>query len=319
MTIPLFIFKKGCCKMLSTNEFRFSLAYQEEFLKHSRYSESNLETRKMISDVLTLYDIENDINTLKVRDTVVNDIDVYFVSGLELKEEDIFKDLCNEKELFKIRLFMKGNNNPPSIIILEDYFELFFESFAYISKDMILDLKPRRKSYEFKIKNNNDRDVFLMCMMVKAIYDEVECIIDTLYRKAFYMYSNDTLQFSEFSDEAYEKCKASVYEPTHLVMLAFVYNALRRNKKAFKKFLKLKEYVFSAYNEDGLYYSILVSVGIGLCNNLESEDWDWNTEIYDKITDLIDKYLTGDIGNNYFRYYLELAKELKEIYKGEVE
>lgn len=302
--------------MLSTNEFRFALAYQEEFLKHSRYSESSLETRKMISDTLTLYDIKNDINTLKVRDTTLNGVDVYFVSGLELKEEDIFKDLCNEKELFKIRLFMKGNNNPPSIIILEDYFELFFESFAYISKDMILDLKPSKKSYRFKIKNDNDRDVFLMCMMVHSIYDELECIVDTLYRKAFYNYSDDELEFSEFSNEVYEKCKASVYEPTHLVMLAFVYNALRRNKKAFKKFLRLKEYVFSA--EDDLYSSILVSVGIGLCNNLESEDWDWNTEIYDKITDLIDKYLTGDIGNNYFRYYLELAKELKEIYKGEV-
>lgn len=304
--------------MLSTNEFRFSLAYQEEFLKHSRYSESNLETRKTISDVLTLYDIKNDINTLKVRDTTLNNVDVYFVSGLELKEEDIFKDICDEKELFKIRLFMKGNNNPPSIIILEDYFELFFESFAYISKDMILDLKPSKKSYEFKIKNDNDRDVLLMCMMVHSIYDELECIVDTLYRKAFYNYSNDELEFNEFTSDVYNRCKASVYEPTNLVMLAFIYNALRRNKKAFKKFLRLKEYVFSAYNEDG-EYSILVSVGIGLCSNLESEDWDWNTEIYDKITDLIDKYLTGDIGNNYFRYYLELAKELKEIYKGEVE
>lgn len=318
MTIPLYLFKKGCCKMLSTNEFRFALAYQEEFLKHSRYSESNLETRKMISDVLTLYDIKNDINTLKVRDTTLNNVDVYYVSGLELKEEDIFKDICDEKELFKIRLFMKGNNNPPSIIILEDYFELFFESFAYISKDMILDLKPSKKSYEFKVKNDNDRDVLLMCMMVHSIYDELECIVDTLYRKAFYNYSNDELEFNEFTSDVYDRCKASVYEPTHLVMLAFIYNALRRNKKAFKKFLRLKEYVFSAYNEDG-EYSILVSVGIGLCSNLESEDWDWNTEIYDKITDLIDKYLTGDIGNNYFRYYLELAKKLKEIYKGEVE
>lgn len=318
MTIPLYLFKKGCCKMLSTNEFRFALAYQEEFLKHSRYSESNLETRKMISDTLTLYDIKNDINTLKVRDTTLNNVDVYFVSGLELKEEDIFKDICDEKELFKIRLFMKGNNNPPSIIILEDYFELFFESFAYISKDMILDLKPSKKSYEFKVKNDNDRDVLLMCMMVHSIYDELECIVDTLYRKAFYNYSNDELEFNEFSNDVYDRCKASVYEPTNLVMLAFIYNALRRNKKAFKKFLRLKEYVFSAYNEDG-EYSILVSVGIGLCSKLESEDWDWNTEIYDKITDLIDKYLTGDIGNNYFRYYLELAKKLKEIYKGEVE
>ena len=303
--------------MLSTNEFRFSLAYQEEFLKHSRYSESNLETRKMISDILTLYDIKNDINNLKVRDTVVNDIDVYFVSGLELKEEDIFKDLCDEKELFKIRLFMKGNNNPPSIIILEDYFELFFESFLYISNDMIF-VKPSKKSYEFKINDETDRNIFLMCMMVHSIYDELECIVDTLYRKAFYMYSNDELKFNEFTSDAYDRCKASVYEPTHLVMLAFIYNALRRDKESFKKFLRLKEYVFSAYNEDGVY-SILVSVGVGLCNKLGLEDWDWNTEIYDKITDLIDKYLTGDIGNNYFRYYLELAKQLKEIYKGEVE
>lgn len=303
------------------NEFNFCNFLRDNLNMHSTYNELNKYEKEVLIKFIKLHDIEA-ISDISIRKTTFDGIEVYFVSGIKMVSEKEFLDKVfqyvenNEYGIMKDTVLkfcitspLHGGNELPSVIILEDMFNLFFESFGSVDfKDIInltSDDSNKDRCYEYKYKEEDEGKILLL-LLADNLFSQLEVVQDLMYHSTWF-YSH--IDLPTFNDSFYyEKIHNKVYEYQDIIKLSSIYNLFDEidrdeNITTFMKLLNI------GVNERTKDNKIILSNFLGT-----------NDKLIDELVELINVYSNKEfIGNNFFECLVNLNLALKRIYESEID
>lgn len=296
------------------NEFEFASLLKMCLNKHTRYNEIGSYEKERIEKTLLLHNIKTKEDVqISVVNTGKNNI--FFINGIELETNlDKFVSMT-ESDYFHTILSVNRFNaySIPDIIIIEDYFNFFFNEFSNMDMGPLFNAKFKEYSYDISETKSNDKEIALMCKLVHTMYDELERVQDILYHPNwFYTY----LTNPEFEESLYyyKKAKYRIYNSTNLAIIACIYNEFPYNKREnTKKFLRTMLYECGSDedNKDKYIFSINIK--------------DPNDEIEEGLLDIIESYLSLNEADElklnapYYDMYLNISLDLKDLYTSQKE
>lgn len=303
------------------NEFNFCNFLKDNLNMHSTYNELNKYEKEVLIKFMKLHDIEA-TSDISIRKTTFDGIEVYFVSGIKMVSEKEFLDKVfqyvenNEYGIMKDTVLkfcitspLHGGNELPSVIILEDMFNLFFESFGSVDfKDIInltSDDSNKDRCYEYKYKEEDEGKILLL-LLADNLFSQLEVVQDLMYHSTWF-YSH--IDLPTFNDSFYyEKIHNKVYEYQDIIKLSSIYNLFDEmdrdeNITTFMKLLNI------GVNERTKDNKIILSNFLGT-----------NDKLIDELVELVNVYSNKEfIGNNFFECLVNLNLALKRIYESEID
>lgn len=303
------------------NEFNFCNFLRDNLNMHSTYNELNKYEKEILIKFMKLHDIET-TSDISIRKTTFDGIEVYFVSGIKMVSEKEFLDKVfqyvedNEYGMMKDTVLkfcitspLHGGNELPSVIILEDMFNLFFESFGSVDfKDIInltSDDSNKERCYEYKYKEEDEGKILLL-LLADNLFSQLEVVQDLMYHSTWF-YSH--IDLPTFNDSFYyEKIHNKVYEYQDIIKLSSIYNLFDEmdrdeNITTFMKLLNI------GVNERTKDNKIILSNFLGT-----------NDKLIDELVELVNVYSNKEfIGNNFFECLVNLNLALKRIYESEID
>ena len=302
------------------NEFNFCNFLRDNLNMHSMYNELNKYEKEVLIKFMKLHDIEV-TNDISIRKTTFDGIEVYFVSGIKMLSEKEFLDKVfqyvedNEYGMMKDTLLkfcitspLHGGNELPSVIIFEDMFNLFFESFGSVDFKDIIDLTSDNSNedrcYTYKYKEENEGKILLV-LLANNLFSQLDIVQDLMYHSTWF-YSH--IDLPTFNDSFYyEKIHNKVYEYQDIIKLGAIYNLFDEMDR----------------DENIITFMKLLNIGVNertkdnriiLSNFLNTND-----ELIDKLVELVNVYSNKEfIGNNFFECLVNLNLALKRIYENEI-
>lgn len=303
------------------NEFNFCNFLRDNLNMHSMYNELNKYEKEVLIKFMKLHNIE-ETSDISIRKTSFDGIEVYFVSRIKMASEKEFLDKAfqyvedNEYGMMKDTVLkfcitspLHGGNELPSVIILEDMFNLFFESFGSVDFRDIINLTSDNSNkdgcYEYKYKEEDEGKILLL-LLVNNLFSQLEVVQDLMYHSTWF-YSH--IDLPTFNDSFYyEKIHNKVYEYQDIIKLSSIYNLFDEmdrdeNITTFMKLLNI------GVNERTKDNKIILSNFLGT-----------NDKLIDKLVELVNVYSNKEfIGNNYFECLVNLNLALKRIYETEID
>lgn len=303
------------------NEFNFCNFLRDNLNMHSMYNELNKYEKEVLIKFMKLHNIE-ETSDISIRKTTFDGIEVYFVSGIKMVSEKEFLDKVfqyvedNEYGIMKDTVLkfcitspLHGGNELPSVIILEDMFNLFFESFGSVDfKDIInltSDDSNKERCYEYKYKEEDEGKILLL-LLADNLFSQLEVVQDLMYHSTWF-YSH--IDLPTFNDSFYyEKIHNKVYEYQDIIKLSSIYNLFDEmdrdeNITTFMKLLNI------GVNERTKDNKIILSNFLGT-----------NDKLIDELVELVNVYSNKEfIGNNFFECLVNLNLALKRIYESEID
>lgn len=303
------------------NEFNFCNFLRDNLNMHSIYNELNKYEKEVLIKFMKLHNIEA-TSDISIRKTTFDGIEVYFVSGIKMLSEKEFLDKVfqyvedNEYGIMKDTVLkfcitspLHGGNELPSVIIFEDMFNLFFESFGSVDfKDIInltSDDSNKDRCYEYKYKEEDEGKILLL-LLADNLFSQLEVVQDLIYHSTWF-YSH--IDLPTFNDSFYyEKIHNKVYEYQDIIKLSSIYNLFDEmdrdeNITTFMKLLNI------GVNERTKDNKIILSNFLGT-----------NDKLIDELVELVNVYSNKEfIGNNFFECLVNLNLALKRIYESEID
>lgn len=301
------------------NEFNFCNFLRDNLNMHSTYNDLMFQyERLLVLDYLKLYDIEVEKDTkVRIRKTTFDGIEVYFVSGIKMLSEKEFLDYIFQNGndgiikdtiiKFCLTVPMNGGNELPSVIILEDMFNLFFESFDSVDFSDIINLTStptENNVYKYKYEEKNEGKI-LLASLANFLFAQLDIVQDLMYHSTWF-YSH--IDLPSFNDSFYyKKIHNKVYEYQDIIKLGAIYN------------------LFDEMNRDENITTFMKLLNIG-CNEKVDDSimlvnfLGINDKLIDKLVVLVETYSNKNIiGNNFFECLVNLNLALKRIYESEID